>query len=150
MTRSGSPRRQAAGSSDGLSSSNEAKLESQHAGVAQLVEHQLPKLRVVGSSPIARFDESLPARERSAEPCRPGRAQGRCVRRLVRVLRAHRGHLEARVAEGGADIRIRVEVLPVLLGEGVTVTGPRELDPGVAGAGSGSTTLLITKSFPAD
>ena len=25
------------------------------AGVAQLVEHQLPKLRVVGSSPIARF-----------------------------------------------------------------------------------------------
>jgi hypothetical protein len=25
-----------------------------HAGVAQLVEHQLPKLRVVGSSPIAR------------------------------------------------------------------------------------------------
>lgn len=26
------------------------------AGVAQLVEHQLPKLRVVGSSPIARFD----------------------------------------------------------------------------------------------
>lgn len=26
-----------------------------HAGVAQLVEHQLPKLRVVGSSPIARF-----------------------------------------------------------------------------------------------
>ena len=27
------------------------------AGVAQLVEHQLPKLRVVGSSPIARFIE---------------------------------------------------------------------------------------------
>ena len=26
-----------------------------HAGVAQLVEHQLPKLRVVGSSPIARL-----------------------------------------------------------------------------------------------
>jgi hypothetical protein len=25
-----------------------------YAGVAQLVEHQLPKLRVVGSSPIAR------------------------------------------------------------------------------------------------
>jgi hypothetical protein len=29
-----------------------------HAGVAQLVEHQLPKLRVVGSSPIARFHEN--------------------------------------------------------------------------------------------
>jgi hypothetical protein len=26
------------------------------AGVAQLVEHQLPKLRVAGSSPVARFD----------------------------------------------------------------------------------------------
>ena len=30
-----------------------------HAGVAQLVEHQLPKLRVVGSSPIARFSSPL-------------------------------------------------------------------------------------------
>ena len=32
------------------------------AGVAQLVEHQLPKLRVVGSSPIARlmtYDEAV-------------------------------------------------------------------------------------------
>jgi hypothetical protein len=29
------------------------------AGVAQLVEHQLPKLRVAGSNPVARFDESL-------------------------------------------------------------------------------------------
>ena len=27
------------------------------AGVAQLVEHQLPKLRVVGSNPIARLKE---------------------------------------------------------------------------------------------
>jgi hypothetical protein len=26
------------------------------AGVAQLVEHQLPKLRVAGSSPVARFE----------------------------------------------------------------------------------------------
>ena len=34
-----------------------AQLESRHAGVAQLVEHQLPKLRVVGSSPIARLKE---------------------------------------------------------------------------------------------
>ena len=48
-----------------------------------------------------------------------------------------RGHREARVVEGGTDIRIRVEVLPVLLAERVTVTGPRELDPGVAGAGAG-------------
>ncbi len=34
-------------------------VEGKHAGVAQLVEHQLPKLRVVGSSPIARFLEGL-------------------------------------------------------------------------------------------
>ena len=31
------------------------------AGVAQLVEHQLPKLRVAGSSPVARFDGKPPA-----------------------------------------------------------------------------------------
>ena len=30
--------------------------DPRHAGVAQLVEHQLPKLRVVGSSPIARLE----------------------------------------------------------------------------------------------
>ncbi len=29
------------------------------AGVAQLVEHQLPKLRVAGSSPVARFSTAL-------------------------------------------------------------------------------------------
>ena len=55
----------------------------------------------------------------------------------MRVLLADRGHREARVLEGGTDIRVRVEVLPVLLAEGVTVTGPRELDPGVARAGAG-------------
>jgi hypothetical protein len=30
-----------------------------HAGVAQLVERQLPKLNVVGSSPITRFYKSI-------------------------------------------------------------------------------------------
>jgi hypothetical protein len=35
------------------------ELESEiHAGVAQLVEHQLPKLRVVSSNLIARFEKS--------------------------------------------------------------------------------------------
>ena len=53
------------------------------------------------------------------------------------VLLADRRHREARVLEGGTDIRIRVEVLAVLLAEGVTVTGPRELDLGVACAGAG-------------
>ncbi len=38
-----------------------------HAGVAQLVEHQLPKLRVVGSSPIARLS---PPPERGLLPRR--------------------------------------------------------------------------------
>ena len=39
--------------------SNFARLEWRlHAGVAQLVEHQLPKLRVVGSSPIARSQKA--------------------------------------------------------------------------------------------
>ena len=41
------------------------------------------------------------------------------------------------VVDSGTDIRIRVEVLAVLLGEGVAVTGPRQLDRGVAGAGGG-------------
>ena len=31
------------------------ELEARNAGVAQLVEHQLPKLRVAGSSPVARL-----------------------------------------------------------------------------------------------
>src|ERR1700736_7041191 len=31
---------------------------SQDAGVAQLVEHQIPKLRVAGSSPVARFGQT--------------------------------------------------------------------------------------------
>ena len=52
------------------------------------------------------------------------------------VLIAYRRHREARVVEGGADIRVRVEVLPVLLAEGVAVTGPREHDLGVARAGA--------------
>ena len=83
-------------------------------------------------------------------PCRPRRPQGRGVHRFVRVLLADRGDLEARVFERGTDVRIRVEVLPVLLAEGLAVTGPRDLDRGVAGARGGSTTLVITKSFPAD
>ena len=53
------------------------------------------------------------------------------------VLLADCGHHEARVLEGGTDIGIRVEVLPVLLAKRVTVTGPRERDPGIARAGPG-------------
>ena len=73
----------------------------------------------------------------SVAPCSPGRAQGRGVCRLMRVLLADRGHREARVVEAGTNLRIRVEVLPVALAERVTVTGPRELDRGVAGARAG-------------
>jgi hypothetical protein len=42
----------------GASDSPESGYPPRSAGVAQLVEHQLPKLRVVGSSPIARYAES--------------------------------------------------------------------------------------------
>ena len=83
-------------------------------------------------------------------PCRPRRPQARGVHRFVRVLLADRGDLEARVFERGTDVRIRVEVLPVLLAEGVAVTGLRELDRGVAAARGASTVLVITNSFPAD
>src|SRR4029450_9248048 len=76
-------------------------------------------------------------RSRRQAPCGPGRAQSRGVCRLVGVLLADPGHREARVVEGGTNLRIGVEVLPVLLAERVTVTGPGELDPGVAGSGAG-------------
>ena len=33
--------------------------EGENAGVAQLVEHQLPKLRVAGSNPVSRFAADL-------------------------------------------------------------------------------------------
>src|SRR5215204_844695 len=82
-------------------------------------------------------DRSLLSSRRRRTPCGPGRAQGRGVRRLVRVLRAHCDLPEARVLDGGADARIRVEVLVVLLAKGIPVTGPRELDPGLAGTGGG-------------
>jgi hypothetical protein len=39
-----------------------------HAGVAQLVEHQLPKLRVVGSNPIARFGRRADCRSLVGPP----------------------------------------------------------------------------------
>ena len=90
-----------------------------------------------GSRPSRDIPARRPRRSRRRTPCSPGRAQGRGVRRLVRVLLLYRGQLEARVLERGTDVRIRVEVLPVLLAEGVPVTGPRELDPGIAGAGAG-------------
>jgi hypothetical protein len=32
------------------------RADDEHAGVAQLVEHQPSKLRVAGSSPVARFE----------------------------------------------------------------------------------------------
>ena len=67
----------------------------------------------------------------------------------MRVLLGDRGHREAGVLEGRADVGLCVEVLAVALGEGVTVTGPRDLDPGVARTGAGSTTLLMTKSLTA-
>ena len=86
----------------------------------------------------------------SEEPCGPGRAQGRGVRRLVRVLLTDRCDREARVPERGTDIPIHVEVLPVLLGEGVTVTRRRSSIVVSHVRAPGSTTLLITKSFPAD
>jgi hypothetical protein len=38
------------------------------AGIAQLVEHQLPKLRVAGSSPAARLERAFPALPRSQRP----------------------------------------------------------------------------------
>ena len=53
------------------------------------------------------------------------------------VLVAYRGQLEARALQGGKDVRVRVEVLAVLLAEGFPVTGPRKLDPRVARAGAG-------------
>ena len=40
-------------------SKNMANFASRNAAVAQLVEHQLPKLRVAGSSPVCRSSESL-------------------------------------------------------------------------------------------
>ena len=55
----------------------------------------------------------------------------------MRVLLGHRSHREARVSEGSTDIRVSVEVLTMLLAEGLTVAVPRELDPGVARAGAG-------------
>jgi hypothetical protein len=50
-----------------------------HADVAQLVEHQLPKLRVAGSIPVVRFGATKP------KPALLGgfwRLRGRAVRRL--------------------------------------------------------------------
>ena len=38
------------------------------AGIAQLVEHQLPKLRVAGSSPVSRFATQLAAFPLSQRP----------------------------------------------------------------------------------
>ena len=99
---------------------------------------RLPPSRRHNPEPVgARRDRPHRCWSRRRSPRGPCRAQGRGVHRLVRVLLADRGHREAGGFEGGADIRVRVEVLPVLLAEGVTVTGPRELELGVARAGAG-------------
>src|SRR4029453_6577224 len=63
---------------------------------------------------------------------------------------ADRGHREARVVEGGTIIRIRVEVLPVLLAERSPSRGRVSSIVVSQGRAPGSTMLLITKSFPAD
>ena len=97
--------------------------------------HSLPSSPGSRPSRATSCATASPSRRRAT--CSPGRAQGRGVRRLVRVLVLDRGHLEARVLERRTDIRVRVEVLAVLLAEGLPVTGPRELDPGVARAGAG-------------
>ncbi len=44
----------------------EAEWAGAAAGVAQLVEHQPSKLRVAGSSPVARFDPDRDAGSRSS------------------------------------------------------------------------------------
>ena len=54
----------------------------------------------------------------------------------MRVLLADRRYGETRVLESRTYIGIRVEVLSVLLAKRVTVSGPGELDSGVAGAGA--------------
>src|SRR3954453_11765505 len=61
--------------------------------------------------------DDLSTRSGREAPRRPRRPQGRRARGLMRVLLADRGHGEARTPEGVADIRIRVEVLPVVLAE---------------------------------
>jgi hypothetical protein len=52
---------------------------SEHAGVAQLVEHQLPKLRVAGSSPVARF---IREKTRQGLGALPGFSEARLPTRL--------------------------------------------------------------------
>src|SRR5512140_1585503 len=43
-------------------------VERERAGVAQLVEYELPKLGVAGSNPVARSNRSAPARVEGAPP----------------------------------------------------------------------------------
>jgi hypothetical protein len=60
----------------------QAKVECGHADVAQLVEHQLPKLRVAGSNPVVRSQE----RPREAGPflCRGVTGRGATGPEMVR------------------------------------------------------------------
>jgi hypothetical protein len=75
------------------------------ADVAQLVEHQLPKLRVAGSIPVVRFKRALQARGfRRSE----GRAPVLAAKEVLR--NARRIEAVRRLADAGvAEVRVALE-----------------------------------------
>ena len=82
------------------------------AGVAQLVEHQLPKLRVVGSSPIARFSVQAVS-EDVAPPSCPTRALNAQLC-FARAWSDSTTRFDA-VHESGPELLLRIGVVGVVV-----------------------------------